>query len=808
LFSLAIKTGPLAGRRFELASQLVIGRVNADLQIDDPSVSRRHALFRPIAGVLDVEDLGSSNGTRVNGERITAATRLQPGDVVEIGGTIIEVGLESVPRGETALAGERPQAPPPQAAPAQVFMPPPKPTSLPPPPQEPALDLAAKADELRPVTALFADLVGSTAIGERLTPEEVKALIGECVSLMARAVEQFGGVVDAFMGDGIAAFFGLPVAHEDDPERAARAALHIVHVVGEYARDIETAWGIADFNVRVGLNSGQVAVGLVGGAKRQFVALGDTTNVAARLQGVAEPGSVVVGEATARRLSDHFVLEPLGEVSVKGRAEPVSVWRLRRPTRGLEAAAPTPLVGRDAELARLALVRDDLLSGRGQVLLLLGDAGIGKTRLLSELRTLAGDSVTWLEGSCVSYGTEFRLFPVVEALQSWLGLEEDAASLAVRTRLRIKLEPLLGPRLADNLPHLESLRLGIVGGAAAAPPESHSQDVRRACCAWIEALAEAGPIAFVFEDFQWADPWTCALAQDLLEIVHRTPLLLVASFRIAPQSEGWRFRVSVLAEHPHRAIELPLGPLSAADADRLLSLLAPEGLTDAASAEIVARAEGNPLYLEQLLRMVAETGELEHQRGWTLSPSVTKLVPAALESLLLSRIDNLTSSARQVAQMAAIVGRAFSYSVLGRVHPSELLEGDLNVLASAGVIRERRRYPELEYSFTHGLLREAALSTLTRSSRRELYGRVAAAFEELFADSLEEHLELLAHYYGRSDNLPKALEYLERAAEGAVRLKADYQAVELWRRASKAAVELGDVKAEARIAARLRERGE
>ena len=351
MFSLAIKTGPLAGRHFELGSQLVIGRVNADLRIDEPSVSRRHALFRPIAGLLDVEDLGSSNGTWVNGERITAATRLQPGDVVEIGGTIIEVELESVPRRETEAAAPTP---------------------------EPAFDHAAEADELRQVTVLFADLVGSTAVGERLTPEEVKALIGECVSRMARAVEQFGGVVDAFMGDGIAAFFGLPVAHEDDPERAARAALHIVHVVGEYARDIESAWGIADFNVRVGLNSGQVAVGFVGGAKRQLVGLGDTTNVAARLQGVAEPGSVVVGEATARRLSDHFVFEPLGEVSMKGRAEPVSVWHLQRPTRGVEAAAPTPLVGRDAELERLALVRDDLLSGRGQVLLLLGDAGIGR----------------------------------------------------------------------------------------------------------------------------------------------------------------------------------------------------------------------------------------------------------------------------------------------------------------------------------------------------------------------------------------------------------------------------------------------
>jgi len=182
-------------------------------------------------------------------------------------------------------------------------------------------------------------------------------------------------------------------------------------------------------------------------------------------------------------------------------------------------------------------------------------------------------------------------------------------------------------------------------------------------------------------------------------------------------------------------------------------------------------------------------------------------VPAALESLLLSRIDNLTASARQVAQAAAIVGRTFLLSVLKRVCAGETLEADLTVLARAGVIRESRRYPELEYSFTHGLLREAALSTLTRTSRRQLYGRVAAAFEDLFADSLEEHLELLAHYYGRSDNLAKALEYLERAADRAVQLNAGFQAAELWRRAGRIANELGDAGAEARIAARLSESG-
>jgi predicted ATPase len=312
-------------------------------------------------------------------------------------------------------------------------------------------------------------------------------------------------------------------------------------------------------------------------------------------------------------------------------------------------------------------------------------------------------------------------------------------------------------------------------------------------------------VGLVFEDFQWADPWTCDLAHDLLQVVDRAPLLLAASFRIAPQSDGWRFRVSVLAEHPHRSIELALAPLAKAEAVELLSALSPDGLSEQDRDEIVSRAEGNPLYLEQLLQTVLEGGGLEQQRQWTLSPSATRVVPAALESMLLARIDNLSGSARRTAQAAAIVGRTFLYSVLRRVCPDESLERDLTILVRTGIVRESRRYPELEYSFTHVLLREAALSTLTRASRRELYGRVAAAFEELFADSLDEHVELLAHYYGRSDNLAKALEYLERAADEAVRLNADFQAAELWGRARRVANELGDSEAEARIGARLGE---
>jgi class 3 adenylate cyclase len=232
-----------------------------------------------------------------------------------------------------------------------------------------------RPDEMRPITALFADIVGSTGLGERLGPDEVKALIGECVTRMSRAVEEFGGVIQAFMGDGICAYFGVPAAHEDDPERAARAALRIIGVAAGYAGEVEAAWGIEGFNVRVGVNSGPAAVGLVGGEDSQTVAFGDTTNVAARLQSAAQPGSIAIGPGTASRLDERFVLEPLGEVTVKGRSEPVTASRLVGPRPVTEPPSRTPLVGREREVARLRTAVADLRAGRGQVVLVVGTQG-------------------------------------------------------------------------------------------------------------------------------------------------------------------------------------------------------------------------------------------------------------------------------------------------------------------------------------------------------------------------------------------------------------------------------------------------
>jgi len=616
----------------------------------------------------------------------------------------------------------------------------------------------AIADEVRPVTILFADVVGSTALGERLAPDETKALVGECVTIMSRAVEEYGGTVQAYQGDGICAYFGVPSAHENDPERAALAALRILELVHEYTRDIETAWGITGFSVRIGINSGRAAVGMVGAADPQAVALGDATNVAARLQAVAEPGTILVGDTAARRLTHRFVLEPLGEIALKGREAPVLASRLVRPSSRETASSATPCVGREREVAALRVLVDDLVTGRGRIVVLAGAAGIGKTHLVAQLRLLAGEQVTWLEGHCLSYGG-LAPWPFMEILLGWLAAEAGEPEIAVRTKARARLGALLGEELDEVLASLGLLlRLRLESRGAA----GETDGIPRAYLRWLEALAAERPVIVVLEDVQWADVPTRELAEALLELTDRAGVALLLTDEPIAGSEGAALRLHALGKYSHRTTELSLGPLSDEAAEELLAGVLGDDVEPTVRERLVREAEGNPLYLEELARAFQE-GTLESRgRTWTITMRSPELLPPTLENLLITRIDRLATGPRRLAQTAAAIGRTFPVGVLAHVIGEDVTE-ELAALFRTEVVREIRRYPDFECSFTHGLLQEAALSTLTAAGRRELYARVAAAYETLYAESLDDHLERLAHYHAQAGNLPTALEYAERA---------------------------------------------
>jgi predicted ATPase len=452
-------------------------------------------------------------------------------------------------------------------------------------------------------------------------------------------------------------------------------------------------------------------------------------------------------------------MELVGEIAIKGRDEPVAASRLLRAKERALREPTTPLVGRERELVALHAVVDDLASGRGRVVLLTGAPGIGKTRLLTELSSVAGDRVTWLEGGCHSYGGLPR-WPFAEILLGWLGAEIGEPEIAIRTKARAGLGALLGPELEETLVPLAALiRLPV---ESAAPTEV---GVERAYLRWLEALAAEQPVILAVEDTQWSDAPTRELAETLLELTDRVAVALVLTEEVIPGSEGAALRLHAVGHYGHRTTELQVEPLSDAAAEQLLAGLVGDQIDRVTRIGLIREAEGNPLYLEELARACLD-GALEPRgRTWTVTMGSLELLPPTLENLLVARIDRQPDGPRRLAQIAAAIGRTFPVSVLADVAGESVHEA-LTALMRSEIVRELSRYPEFECTFTHGLLREAVLSTLTSARKRALYARIAAAFESLYADSLESHSERLAHYHAQAGNLPKALEYAGRVRGG------------------------------------------
>ena len=770
--SLRVRNGPSAGVSIAIRGSVVLGR-QAEVTVPDHEVSRQHARIRPEGRALVVEDLGSANGTWLNGRRVEHAV-LRNGDVLTLGRTTLEVvapeaGLATGPAsGASLLRGPR-EGPPTPARPIE--------------------------GQLRPITALFADVVGSTALGERLDPDEISTLIGECVSQMTRAVERFGGVVSTYSGDGIAAFFGLDQASEQDPELAAHAALAIISAISLYSRDVDRTWGIADFNVRVGLNTGHAAVGAVGSADRPNVALGDTTNVAARLQGLAKPGTIAVGEETANELRGRFALEPLGEVSVKGRRAPVWAWRLLgaldRPT----FSERRLILGRDGELAVLRSLIDDVCDGAGRVLFLVGEIGMGKTRLLGELHSLVGVRSVVLQAFCAATPVSPPYGPFAAILRAWLGADRDELEPVLQAKLRLRLAPFGG------LPTTAAAGLARLLGLEPEDGDRDGVGPAAAFTAWVKALATQRPLVLALDDIHYLERSSAMLALDLAELAMQVPLLFVSTLRPDRESHAWGIRTSARVAHPTRAQELWLQPLSDEHAGELIGELAPD-MDPAVRNEVVRRAEGNPLFVEQLARAVQEGTSLAAEQPNVRTVATARLLPPAVASVFVGRIDRLPADVRRVAQSAAAIGRTFGHSLLSRVVGPEAVDLAIPVLVEAGIVAERDPEPEQAWSFTHALLRDAALSTLPRSRRRDIFQRVAIAFEESVATP-DQHLELLAYYHARGTDPSKALAFHELAARKALRAGANTEASTQLRMAADLAAVLQDEDAAKRIAAQL-----
>jgi ABC-type oligopeptide transport system substrate-binding subunit/class 3 adenylate cyclase len=658
-------------------------------------------------------------------------------------------------------------------------------------------------EERKVVTALFADLAGSTALGEQLDAEEVKLVVGDAIARIVAEVERVGGHVKDLAGDGVLAFFGAPVSYEDDAERALRAALRITEEIAAYGGEVERAWGVSGFSVRVGVTTGPVVLGQIGGGSRvEYAAFGDTVNTAARLQSIAEPGTVLADESTQRQTEPLFGWAEPVELELKGKAGPVRAIRVEgaladgRKVRGLEGVE-AHLVGRERELglAREALERT--LAGSGGVLFVTGEAGIGKSRLLVELRQLFEESETaavepplWLEGRCVSYGESLPYWPFRDLLREWLGVGRDEPELRVRIALRRSVEALFGGRALEVYPYLGSLLgLTLEGDAAARLVELSPEALQYRTFEVVEELfrrlAEDRPLAIVVEDLHWADPTSIQLVERLLSTGQEAAVLLVLAQRVERDHASWHLHELAAREHPHLTQELALEPLSG-DAEReLLLALVSEGTLPAELEErLLEQAEGNPFYLEELVRSLVDTGALVHESGaWRFDHAVTIEIPPTVEKVLLARIDRLPAEAHDVLTAASALGRQFGLPLLEGV-----LGGDgnvrvtLNELQRLDLVREGRRWPQPEYRFKHALIQEAAYRTILSEPRRSLHRRAAEWLERRRAEGEEEEaLGLLAYHWLAAEDEDKAISYLTRAGDRAREEYALDEAVEHYR---------------------------
>lgn len=624
----------------------------------------------------------------------------------------------------------------------------------------------AMQGERRTVTMLFADIKGSTAVAETLDPEDWADIINGAFEHLIAPVYRYEGTLARLQGDAVLAFFGAPIAHEDDPIRAVRAGLDIVRRLEPYKAEMRERWDIP-IDVRVGINTGLVVVGAVGSdLKVEYTALGDAVNVAARMEQTAEPGTVRVTGETWDLVSDHFEGEELGPIEVKGKAEPVPAVRVTS-YQGSVPDSPRehPLIGRSREIDDLENLRDRLAEGNGWIASVMGEAGVGKTRILDEFRTRTlntpgtgmahddADELGWISAFSQSYDSSVPYSTIRDLLVRWLRLDQaedpyrhldEVAAVMVPETVQ---DPAFYLGYATGIP-LPDVASELIGKLE--PPVLHKR-TREAVAAYLEAEAERRPVIVAFEDAHWADTMSLALIEDLMEITERAPLGLLVSMRPYRDEPVWRVHEVAERDHPHRYRLVNLNLLGTDETEEMLNALV-DGMTISEDTRrtILERAGGNPLFVDQMAQALRE-----NQDDGDLT------VPTGLTSLLTARLDRLDEDSRRVAQTASVIGSEFDRSTL-----AALLGDDLNLAGPVTDLLRRGIFVEQPHAtghlgFHHALVQDAAYSTMLLRTRRELHKEVAEHLARVSPDSSQE----IAQHFIRAGAEEDAFPHLVAAGE-------------------------------------------
>ena len=635
--------------------------------------------------------------------------------------------------------------------------------------------------ERRQVTVMFSDLVGSTALSARMDPEDLREVISAYQRCVAETVARFDGFVAKYMGDGVLVYFGYPQAHEDDAERAVRAGLELVAAVGALRTH-------APLQTRVGIATGLVVVGdLIGsGASQEQAIVGGTPNLAARLQSIAEPNSVVIADSTRKLVGNLFELQDLGAQDLKGISGPARAWAALRPSsvesrfEALHASGVTELVGREEELDLLLRSWSKAKTGEGQVVLLSGEPGIGKSRLTAALlERIASEPHTRLRYFCSPQRTDSALFPIISQM-------ERAARFAHDDNPQVKLNK-LGALLAQSSTppqhaalFAEMLSLPNDGRypVLELTPQQRRQITLEALCVQVETFARNSPVLMIFEDAHWSDPTSLEAFGRAVDRIASLAVLLVVTFR--PEFEPpWIGQPHVTA--------LTLNRLTRREIEAMIDRVAGDKPMPAnIRQEIVERTDGIPLFVEEMTKAVleAESQSAAELAAAAISPAAVA-VPATLHASLMARLDRLGGPAKEVAQIGAAIGREFSHALLAAVARRREVElhSALDCIVAAGLLFRHGIPPHASYLFKHALVQDAAYGTLLRESRRALHAYIAEALEREFADISELQPDLLARHCAEAGLTEKAANLFGKAGQRSLERSALVEAVSQFTRA-------------------------
>jgi class 3 adenylate cyclase/tetratricopeptide (TPR) repeat protein len=643
---------------------------------------------------------------------------------------------------------------------------------------------AALEGERKQVTVLFADLKGSMELLADRDPEAARKLLDPVLERMMEAVHRYEGTVNQVMGDGIMALFGAPVAHEDHAVRACYAALRMQEQIRRYAEQARREHG-ALVHVRIGVNSGEVVVRSVGSDLRMdYTAVGQTTHLAARMEQMAMPGSILITAGTLSLAEGYVEVEPLGPIAIKGLPGPVEAHEVRgagRVRTRLQASAARGLsrfVGREAEMEQLRMAQEQAAGGHGQVVAVVGEPGVGKSRLFYEfIHSHRTRGWLVLESASVSYGKATAYLPFIDLLKTYFRIEprDDARTITEKVGGKVLM---LDRTLEDTIPAVLALLDTLLEDSpfrALEPP-----DRRRRTLQTIKAIllreSRVQPLVLVFEDLHWIDGETQAILDSLLDSLPAVPILLLVNYRPEYQ-HGWGSRACYR--------QLRIDPLGGESADELLrALLGADPSLDALKRLLLERTQGNPFFLEESVRGLLEVGALAGERGGhRLTHSVTALlVPASVQALLASRIDRLAAEDKQLLETASAIGKDVPYPLLAAVAGEEegTLQQRLGHLQGAEFLYETRLFPEAEYTFKHALTHEVAYAGLVLERRRSVHARIVEAIERIHAGRLEEQIEALAHHTFRAEQWGPATRLLRQAGDRARARSANREAASLY----------------------------